>query len=92
MSLRGQKDAIKVWGCQKGGQKPQTEERQTIQSSKEKDKKGKTMTYKNTTQKTNDRATCIPLKTGSDLMCSERVSSPCIVAPVRKKNERNAVG
>jgi hypothetical protein len=40
-------------------------------------KKGQPTIYKNTTQKTKDRAKRTPLKTGGELRCSGRISSVC---------------
>ena len=41
--------------------------------AKRKSIKGQTTIYKNCTQKSKDRATRTPLKTGGELMCSRRV-------------------
>jgi len=38
----------------------------------------------NTTQKTKDRATRTPLKTGDQLMCSGRVGSSCFNSDTRR--------
>jgi hypothetical protein len=40
-------------------------------------KKGQPTIYKNTTQKTKDRAKRTPLKTGGEIRCSGRISSVC---------------
>jgi hypothetical protein len=52
------------------------EEEQTTQWLKEKVQKDKQLSTKHT-HKTKDRVTRIPLKTGSELRCSGRVSSSC---------------
>jgi len=41
---------------------------------KRKPDKGQTIIYKNSTKKTNDRVTRIPLKTGGELRCSRGTS------------------
>ena len=47
--------------------------------------KGQTTIYKHT-YKTKDRITRTPLKTGSELRCSERVSSSCYTSGTRRVN------
>ena len=59
---------------QMGNQKPNIEEEQTTQWSKEKGQKDKQRSTKHT-NKTKDRVTRIPLKTSGELRCSGRVNS-----------------
>jgi hypothetical protein len=54
-----------------------------IQRPKKKDKQ--TNNYpQNTTQKTKDRATRTPLKTGGDILCSRRICSSCSISNTRR--------
>ena len=64
----------RVWGYQRGNQNPYIEEEQTTQWPKEKLQKDKQRSTKHT-NKTKDRVTWTPLKTGGELRCSGRVSS-----------------
>ena len=66
-------------------QNPYIEEEQTTQWLKKKGKKDKQRSTKHT-YKTNDRVTRIPLKTGGELMCSERISSSCSTSGSRRIN------
>jgi hypothetical protein len=66
----------------KGNQNPYIEEEQTTQWSKEKVQKNKQRSTKHA-HKTKDRVTRIPLITGDELGCSERVSSFCSTSGTR---------
>jgi hypothetical protein len=75
----------RVWRYQRGNQKPYIEEVQTTQWPNEKVQKDKQRSTKHT-YKTNDRVTRTPLKTGGELRCSGRVSSPCSTSDTRRVN------
>jgi hypothetical protein len=75
----------RVWRYQKGNQNPYIEEKETIQWSKEKGQKDKQRTTKHT-NKTEDRVTLTPLKTGGELRCTERVSSSSSTNGTRRVN------
>jgi hypothetical protein len=64
----------RVGRYQKGNQNPYIEEKETTQWPNKKGQKDKQRTTKHT-NKTEDRVTRTPLKTGGELRCSERVSS-----------------
>ena len=66
----------RVWRSERGNYNPSIEDGQTTQWPKEKGQRTNN-DLQNTTQKTKDRVTRTPLKTGSKLKCSERVSSSC---------------
>jgi hypothetical protein len=66
----------RVWRYQRGNQNPYIEEEQTTHWPKEKVQKDKQRSIKHT-YKTKDRVTRTPLKPGSELRCSGRVSSSC---------------
>jgi hypothetical protein len=66
----------RAWRCQRCNQNSYIEEEQTTQWSKEKVQKNKQRSTKHT-YNTKDRVTRTPLKTGSELKCSGRVSSSC---------------
>ena len=65
-----------AWRYQRGNQNPYIEEEQTTQWPNGKGQKDKQRSTKHT-QKTKDRVTRTPHKTGGDLRCSGRVSSSC---------------
>ena len=46
--------------------------------------KGTNNDIQNITEKTKDRVTRTPLKTGGELMCSGRVSSSCFISDIRR--------
>ena len=70
---------------QKGNQNPYIEEEQTSQWPKEKIQKDKQRSTKHT-HKTKDRGTRTPLKTGSELRCSRRLSGSCSTNDTRRVN------
>ena len=70
---------------QRGNQDPYIEEEQTTQWPKEKRQKDKQCSTKHT-YITKDRVTRTPLKTGSEFMCSGRVSSSCSTNGPRRAN------
>jgi hypothetical protein len=76
-----------VWRYQSGNQNPYIEEEQTTQWPKEKVLKDKQWSTKQT-HKTKDQVTRTPLKTGSELRCSGRVSSSCSTSGTRHVNLR----
>ena len=59
-----------------GNQNPYIEEEPTTQWPNEKEQKDKQLSTKHT-DKTKDRVTRTPLKTGGELRCSERASNSC---------------
>jgi hypothetical protein len=61
------------------------EEEQTTQWSKENVQKDKQRSIKHT-HKTKDRVARTPLKTGSELRCSGRISSSCSTSGTRRVN------
>ena len=69
----------------KGNQNPHIEEEQTTQWPKEKIQKDKQRSTKHT-NKTKDRVTRTPLKTGGELRCSGRVNSSCSTNGTRRVN------
>ena len=71
----------------RGNQNPYIEEEQTTQWPKEKVQKDKQRSTKHR-YKTKDRVTRTPLKTGSELRCSGRVSSSCSTSGTRRVNLR----
>jgi hypothetical protein len=75
----------RVWRYQNGNQNPYIEEKETTQWPKEKGQKDKQRTTKHT-NKTEDRVTRTPLKTGGDLRCSESVSSSSSTSGTRRVN------
>ena len=75
----------RVLKYQRGNQNPYIEEEQITQWPKEKVQKDKQRSTKHT-YKTKDRVTRTPLKTGGELMCSERVSSSCSTSDTRHVN------
>jgi hypothetical protein len=75
----------RVWRYQRGNHNPCIEEEQTTQWPKEKVQKDKQRSTKHT-YKTKDLVTRTPLKTGSDLRCSGRVSSSCSTSGTRRVN------
>ena len=75
---------IRVWRYQRSNQNPYIEE-QTTQWPNEKVQKDKQRSTKHT-DKTKDRITRTPQKTGSELMCSGRVSSSCSTSGTRRVN------
>ena len=66
----------RVWRSERGNYNPSIDDGQTTQWPKEKGQRTNN-DLQNTTQKTKDRVTRTPLKTGGKLKCSERVSSSC---------------
>ena len=64
-------------------QNPYIKEEQTIQWPKGKVQKNKQQ-YAQHTHKTKDRVTRIPLKSGGELRCSERVNSSCSPSGTRR--------
>ena len=70
---------------QRDNQTPYIEEEQTKQRPKEKVQKDKQRSRKHT-HKTKDRVARTPLKTGGELMCSERVSSSFSTCGTRRVN------
>jgi len=76
----------RVWRYQRDNQNPYTEDEQTTQWSKEKVQKDKQRSTKHI-YKTKDRvARTPPIKTGDELRCSGRVSSPCSTSDTRRVN------
>ena len=75
----------RVCRYQRGNQNPYIEEEQTTQWPKEKVQKDKQRSTKHI-YKTKDRVTQAPLKTGSELRCSRRVSSSCSTSGIRRVN------
>ena len=69
----------------KGNQNPHIEDEQTTQWPKEKIQKDKQRSTKHT-NKTKDRVTRTPLKTGGELRCSGRVNSSCSTNGTRRVN------
>ena len=69
----------------KGNQNPYIEKEQTTQWPKEKVQKDQQRSTKHT-NKTKDRVTRTPLKTGDELRCSGRVSSSCSTSGTRCVN------
>ena len=80
----------RVWRYQRGNQNPYIEEEQTTQWPKEKVQKEKQRSSKHT-HKTKDRVTWTQLKTGCELGCSRRVSSPCSTSGTRRVNVVNVL-
>ena len=74
----------RVWRYQRGNQNPHIEE-QTTQWPKEKVQKDKQRSTKHT-DKTKDRVTRTPLKTGGKLRCSRRVGSSCSTSDTHRIN------
>ena len=79
------KSLRRAWRYQRGNQNLYIEEEQTTQWPKEKVQKDKQRSTKHT-YKTKDRVTRPPLKVGSELMCSGRVSSACSTSGIRRVN------
>ena len=75
----------RVWRYQRGNQIPCIEEEHTTQWPKEKVQKDKQRSTKHA-YKTEDLVTRTPLKTGSDLRCSGKVSSSCSTSGTRRVN------
>ena len=75
----------KVWRYQRGNQNLYIEEEQTTQWPKGKVQKDQQRSTKHTL-KTKDWVTRTPLKTGGELGCSGRVSSPCSTSDTRRVN------
>jgi hypothetical protein len=71
----------RVWRYQRSNQNPYNEEEQTTEWWKE-----KVQLSTKHTNKTKDRVTRSSLKTGGELMCSERVSSSCSTNDTRRVN------
>ena len=61
------------------------EDEETTQRPREKGQKDKQRSTKHT-NKTEDRITLTPLKTGGELRCSERVGSPSFTSGTRRVN------
>ena len=75
----------RVWRYQKGNQNPYIVDEKTTKWPKEKGQKDKQRSTKHT-NKTEDRVTLTPLKTGDELRCSERVGSPSFTSGTRRVN------
>ena len=85
MHLARMNNTRRVWRYQRGNQNRYIEEEQTTQWPEEKAQKDKQRSTKHT-QKTKDRITRAPLKTGGELKCSGRVSSSCSTSGTRRVN------
>ena len=77
--------SIKSLRYQRGNHNPYTEEDQKTQWPKEKVQKEKQRSTKHT-NKTKDRITRTPLKSGGELTCSRRVSSSCSTSGIFRVN------
>ena len=77
-----QTNTRRVWRYQRGNQNPYNRQHNGQKKKVRKDNQRSTKH----THKTKDRITLTPLKTGSELRCSERVFSPCSTCGIRRVN------